>query len=388
MDSAPGNGIENRVSDGEWLLPGEAETPWRPFGGYRRHLTTTSILGLLILVLVIGPPSVPPPYSRAALPPIDKQLLWLPVSSEQDPLAVRLRAFDWSGQQLGTLARPCRAPCSFAPSPDGQRVLIAEQPPLGEPPITGSVYDARGRRVGNITDPTATWADDSRHLCLLRAIGAAAGASPTGDHAELDIIDPEGGKDRVVATVVGVTSASALAVWDLLACSVTSDRAVLAFSDQEAVHDIRVLQLSTGRVLYARDDLAPGASCGCPIANIEVATNADLAAENLVGGGTRILRFSAGSTLPWPESARDPNGILGISWRGRRALTSAGIFEISSGRLIWPATSATSVAILASRPESEDLLLYLAGPNGTRAREVIVQGDGTSIPIDKISPAA
>jgi len=47
-----------------------------------------------------------------------------------------------------------------------------------------------------------------------------------------------------------------------------------------------------------------------------------------------------------------------------------------------------SVAIVASRPDSEDLLLYLAGPNGSAAREVIVKGDGGSIPIDKVGQAA
>jgi len=387
MDSAPGNGNENRISDGEWLLPDEAEAPWRPFGRYRRHLATTSIVGLMILVIAVGPPHVSPPSSRAALPPIDRQLLWLPVSPEQDPLAVRIRAFDWSGQPVGTLAPPCRAPCSFAPSPDGQRVLIAEQPPLGVPPIPGSVYDARGRRVGTMTDPSARWADDSRHLCLMRPAGAPASATPTNSQAELDIIDPERGQDQLVATVTGVTSPSTPAFWDLLACSVKSDRAVLALSEREAVHDIRVVQLSTGRLLYARDDLAPGASCGCPIAEIEVAPNADMAAENLVGGGAQILRFSTGATFSWPASAGGSNRILGISWRGQRALTAAGIYDVSSGRLIWPAT-VVSVAIVASRPDSEDLLLYLAGPNGSAAREVIVKGDGGSIPIDKVGQAA
>ena len=160
------------TDDAEWLLPDEAETSRRLFQRFRPHLVTISTLGLLILVIAIGPPSVTRPSSTAALPPIDRQLLWLPISPEQDPLAVRLRALDWSGHQLGTLALPCRAPCSFAPSPDGQRVLIAERQAQGERPTPGTVYDAHGRRVGTITDPTASWADDSRHLCLMRATGA------------------------------------------------------------------------------------------------------------------------------------------------------------------------------------------------------------------------
>jgi len=369
------------TDDAEWLLPDEAETSRRLFQRFRPHLVTFSMLFLLILVIAMGPPSVTRP-SSAALPPIDRQLLWLPVSPEQDPFAVGLRAFDWSGEQLGTLAFSCPAPCSFEPSPDGQRVLIAERPAQGERPTPGAVYDARGRRVGTITDPTARWADDSRHLCLLRATGAPASAPATGSQVELDILDPERGHDRVAANVVGVSSPSAPAFWDLLACSFKSDRAVLAFSEQQGVHDIRVVQLSTGRMLYTRDDLTPGTSCGCPVASMAAAPNADIAAENLVGGGAQIVRLSTGATSPWSSGARGSDEILGLSWRGQRALTAAGVVEMSSGRMIWRVSSATSVAIVASRPDSEDLLLYLAGPNGIPASEVIVQGDGRSIPIN------
>jgi hypothetical protein len=376
------------TDDAEWLLPDEAETSRRLFQRFRPHLVTISMLGLLVLVIAIGPPSVVSPSSTAALPPIDRQLLWLPISPEQDPLVVRLRAFDWSGDQLGAVTLPCRAPCSFAPSPDGQRVLIAEQPAQGERPTPGAVYDARGRRVGTIADPTARWADDSRHLCLMRATGTPASAPATSSQVELDILDPEHGQDRVVASVSGVSSPSAPAYWDLLACSIKSDRAVVALSEQQGVHDIRVMQLSTGRTLYARDDLAPGASCGCPVASIWAAPNADIAAENLAGGGAQIVRFSTGVTTPWSSGASGSDEILGLSWHGQRALTSTGIFETSSGRLVWSAASAASVAIGASRPGSEDLLLYLAGPNGSAAREVIVLEDGRSLLINNVIPAA
>jgi hypothetical protein len=216
----------------------------------------------------------------------------------------------------------------------------------------------------------------------MRATGAAASAPATSSQVELDILDPENGQDRFVARVTGVSSESAQAFWDLLACSLRSDRAVLAFSEQQGVHDIRVMQLSTGRTLYARDDLAPGASCGCPVASMWAAPNADIAAENLVGGGAQIVRFSTGVTTRWSTGARRSDEILGLSWHGQRALTSTGIFETSTGRLVWSATSAASVAIVAIRPDSEDLLLYLAGPNGIPASEVIVQGDGRSIPIN------
>src|SRR4029077_6125637 len=76
--------------------------------------------------------------------------------------------------------------------------------------------------------------------------------------------------------------------WEVLACSVRSNRVVVAFADRETVHDLRVVQLSTGRTLYTRDDLVAGGTCGCPIAYMVVNPNAGIAIENLVGGGIQL----------------------------------------------------------------------------------------------------
>jgi hypothetical protein len=300
---------------------------------------------------------------------------------EQDPLAVHLKAFDWSGRQVGELVLPCRAPCSFEASPDGQRLLVSERPAQGEPPAPGTIYDAHGRHVGTIANPAAIWADDSPHICLLRPTDSVVGPLSMTSHAELDLIDPESGQLGLVASVAGVKSLSAPAFWELVACSLTSDRAVVGFSERQALHSVRVLQLSTGRTLYARDDLTVGAVCGCSVANMFVSPDANVAIENLVGGGVQRRSLLTGDTARWPSSWAGPDGVLGLSWRGRLALTSKGIIDVTSGRLAWRLSPGVSVRLLATRPGSDDLILYIAGNNRPTATEVIVQGDGRSIPI-------
>lgn len=225
------------------------------------------------------------------------------------------------------------------------------------------------------------WADNSRHFCRLRSTDSAAGPPGITSHAELALIDPERGQVRPVASFSGVKSPSVLAFWELLACSFTSDRAVVVFSEQQALHDVRVLELSTGRTLYARDDLAPGAVCGCSVANMYVTPDAELAMENLVGGSVQKRSLSTAATAGSPVGADGPGEVLGLSWRGRLALFSKGIIEVSSGRLIWRVPPGASVGLIGSRPGSDDLLVFVAGNNGAAATEVIVQANGRSIPI-------
>ena len=383
----PPPALDIQVNDAEWLHPDQAgPPPWRRFQKHRPVFANAVVLACLIVFIAIGTPSgrsgsITTGGVAEGPPPADRQLLWFAVSPEQDPFAVHLDAYDWSGNQVGRLVLPCRGPCSFEASPDGQRVLVSERPALAEPPIPGLVYDARGRRIGTVADPAAIWADDSRHLCLLRPTDSVAGPTPNTSHADLDLIDPERGQVRVVASVAGIQRPSAPAFWGLIACSFTSDRAVVGFSESQALHDLRVLELSTGRTLYARDDLAAGAICGCSVATMYVGADANLAIENLVGGGVQMRSLSTGATARWPAAVAGVDQVLGLSWGGRLALVSKGIIEVASGRLVWRVTPGASVGLLASRPASDDVLLYLARKNRAAAREVIVQGDGRSIPI-------
>src|ERR1700693_843278 len=382
----PGS-AEERLNDAEWLAPDQAGlSPWRRFQKHRPLLVNALLLAFVIVVVAIGSPSVRPGSTTAISipvgpPPADRQLLWFAVLPEQDPLTVHLQALDWGGRQVGRLVLPCRGPCSFEASPDGQRLLVSERPAQGEPATPGVVYDAHGRQVGTIADPAAIWADDSRHLCLLRPTDSVASPPAIISRAELDLIDPGGGQARVVASVAGIKSPSAPAFWELVACSFTSDRAVGGFSEQQALPDVRVLELSTGRTLYARDDLAPGAICGCSVANMYVSPDAHVAIENIVGGGVQIRSLSTGTTGRWRPTSGGPGEVLGLSWRGHIALISKGTIDVTSGRVVWRVTPGASVGVLASRPGSADLLLYLAGNNGAPATEVIVRADGTSIPI-------
>jgi hypothetical protein len=369
--------------DDEWLNPDQPGRSLRTlFRQHRRPLSNAVGIALLATVVLLGAATGPGVgYGRVGPPPADRQLLWFAGSPTEDPHAVHLLAIDWNGVQLGTLTLPCRGPCSFSASPDGQRLLVYELPAQGEPPTTGMLYDPQGRRIGSLVDPFGMWADDSRHLCVLRGIDAPSIPPPTASHAELEIVDPEAGKARVVAGLMGINSPGSFGAWEVLACSVRSNRVVVAIADRETVHDLRVVQLSTGRTLYTRDDLVAGGSCGCPIRYMVVNPSAGIAIENLVGGGIQLRDLRTGATSAWQPGSAEPGPVFGLSWRGGRVLVQSGIIELNSGRHLWRAPSPTNVGLITSRPESDDVLVYISAPNLATVREVIVQSDGRSIPL-------
>ena len=380
-------GDGRRPTDEDWLDPNQGGPPLAALLQERRGFFLRPLaLALAIVVLLIGlgrtsNSRTPSDRFPVGPPPDDRQLLWFALSTEADPFAVRVQAFDWSGHRLGALTLPCQGPCSFAASPDGQRLLVYEQLPKDQPPVAGIVYDVNGRRLGTLANPSAIWADDSRHLCQLSGSDHPARPESSSGRAYLLIADPYQGQARFVASVARLSASSDPAYWELLACSITADRAVVAISDQGGLHDLRVVQLSTGRTVYTRDDLPPGARCGCAVASLVVAADAAMAVENLVTGNVQLRKFSTGFAASWPSGSVMPGPILGLSWQGRRALTAAGIIDLSTGRILWRAPSPFSASLIARRPGSDDLLVSLSWPSGIVAREVIVQGDGRQIPL-------
>ncbi len=309
-------------------------------------------------------------------PPTDRQLLWFEINREQSPLAIRLHATDWEGHEVGTMAFPCQAPCWVNASPDGQRVLVGEQPPEGQAPAPDTVFDATGTRIGMLDGGgPAAWADDSRHLCVLRnavleATPAAATARP-----ELDLVDSTASTSRIVATVVGM-SPGYLVDWVVLACSVSADRAVLSLDGQQGEHAVRVLQLSSGRTLHARDDQPPDGPCGCPVKSLAVDHDGTVALETLTQGGVRLRDLSTGAIPPWTAASAMRSPVFGLSWNGRRALTADGVADVATAHILWRPPSEPGY-LVAARPGSDDVLVGVTGSSGNP--EYIVRNDGTEV---------
>jgi hypothetical protein len=315
-------------------------------------------------------------------PPPDRALLWFDVRSEQVPVAIRLRAADWSGHAVGSLAVPCQQPCWFKASPDGQRLLVGEYPPEGRSPSDpDTVFDSSGRRVGTVEHGAATWADDSRHLCVLRGLEQQTPPPPTS-RAELDLVDPAAAATRTVGAVVGMNGAYVheslgIGSWNAQACSVISDRAVLSFDGEDGVHNVRVMQLSTGRILYSRDDLPASGVCGCQVERMTVNHDSTVAVESLTQGPARLRDLTGGAIAPLPAAAAVRGPVTGISWNGHRFVTGDRVVDLATGRTLWVTAAPTS--LVAARPASDDVLMLVQGSTNSDYRPLIVRGDGSVV---------
>lgn len=373
-------GPEPRFADEEWLQPDHSGRSLREtFRERRQFFIRTSAFALLIGIVILAalaPPAMLNSQLIVGPPPTDRQLLWFPVDRPMNALAVRLQAVDWAGHQVGRVSLPCRGPCSFAASPDGQRLLVFEVPARGEPPIAGMLYEARGTWIRTVAEPSARWADDGRHLCWLRERTVTTW-TPFSSYADLVVADDKG-EIRTVATVAGTSAPADPGFWDLAVCGVIADRAMLVFVGQNAVHDVIVLELSTGRTIYARHDLASGGVCGCPVASTVAAPSADVAVENMAAGSIQLLDLATGTTVP--SIGTSVSGPLHrLSWRGNLALIPAGIIDVRTGRMEWVPPPPLIPSLAAARPQSDDVLIDLFGPNGVGDSVVIVRGDGKEI---------
>jgi hypothetical protein len=326
-------------------------------------------------------PSRPPAAFAVHPPPKDRQLLWLSKRSEQSLFDIRLHATDWDGQEVGTLAIPCLAPCWFKPSPDGQRLLVG--PPLAEdaPGPRSDFFDSSGRHIGTVeAGQSAIWADDSMHVCTLRSLNpAASGApspppSPSPPRVELELAIPGAGSPRPVAVIAAPTTYDH-GSWNLIGCSVTANRAVAVVAS-EVQRAVRVVELSSGRMVYSRDDQTQPGTCACSVGNTVVSHDGAVAIENLALGGLQFRSLTTGATTHVPAGLSWQPQVLGVSWTGRRALTAAGVFDIATGRQLWRAPLA-AVGLPATRPGSDDVLVYLSAGDSSRA--VIVRGDGSEV---------
>jgi hypothetical protein len=338
--------------------------------------------------VVVHVPSRPAPGVPSGR--TDRPLLWVQPPEDTALDSLRLRASDWSGSDMGTVALHCLAPCSVDPSPNGERLLVrpdgmqlVELPDRSASLVLqpATVYDSSGAVVGSVSsvvgDDASTWADDSRHLCVLRN---APGPQGSVTAPELDLVDTGNGDRRVVTpgggSMTGPSPATGFQSWSIAACSVIGDRAVLTEGGTDGVGGVAVVQLSTGRLVYSRTDpLSTTSPRLYPVTDLAVSADGSLAAEQLTDRSIRLRNLLSGAVIPWPGGAQNqPASVSSLSWHGLRAVTDRGVVDLSNGLVVWRPDLATPISPQQdARPGSDDVVVIVGG------NEVVVRSDGSAV---------
>jgi hypothetical protein len=323
---------------------------------------------------VAGPASPPAQgvvgVTALRVPPSHQHLLWFRDDSTGLPFV--LQATDWSGHLLGLLSISCDT-CGVLPSADGQRLLIGNQSGFGSDTGTDLVISSSGTVLARVDGFEARWSDDGRYLCTLRP------HHPTlaGRGQDLEVINAVTGHTRVAATIDLDPEAGPNGALILLHCGTSSNRAIVVFSSG-GVRAVKVLQLSSGRTLYTREEVPRGLQCGCPITNIAVSGDGHIAAENLVTGAVTEIDVATGKQLPLTEMWSGRGPVNGLSWNGHLAVTPVGVYGFPDGTPLWQAPLPAFMLPVTSKPYSDDVLLSLWLASSAVDRPIVVHGDGTS----------
>jgi hypothetical protein len=263
-------------------------------------------------------------------PPAGTPVIWYSLSTPwlgpTEPQ--RLVAIDWTGTMVGTTYQPG----AIQQSSDGS--ILASR--------DGQYFDRTGAPVtsGSMSNyPVAVLADDNRSLCEVR--GLANGGGPGEQWVFTGRI---AGPTRQVARA-GVMSdvMGARSGFGILACSVLNDRVVLADFGSTGTTGVRVLALSSGRLLYQHLYSGPPTSLvsshdGKYLA--ELISTYDSQGQPLASL-TLIRRTSDGQVV----ARLDKRGVLRFSWDDLRVVTGpffagAGPGEVDliawqTGKILW-----------------------------------------------------
>jgi hypothetical protein len=263
-------------------------------------------------------------------PPAGTPVIWYSLSSPwlgpTEPQ--RLVAIDWTGTMVGTTYQLG----AIQQSSDGSILATRD----------GQYFDRTGAPVtsGSMsTYPVAVLADDNRSLCEVR--GLANGGGPGEQWVFTGrIAGPmrQVARAGVMSDVMGARSG-----FGILACSVLNDRVVLADFGSTGTTGVRVLALSSGRLLYQRFYSGPPTNLvsshdGKYLA--ELISTYDSQGQPLATL-TLIRRTSDGQVV----ARIDKRGVLRFSWDDRRVVTGpffagAGPGEVDliawqTGKILW-----------------------------------------------------
>ena len=282
-------------------------------------------------------------------------VIWYATQPPWNATDQRLLAVDWQGNLAGTMFPTSTL---LQQAPDGSSVLTPD----------GGSIDGNGAVAAGTPAHASTVfaADDSQSLCRV------AGSGPLW----LETGRLRGAMRRVA--LVGSTSARSGV--DILACSVTSDRAVIADDGIGGTSAVRVIALTTGRLLYQRS--YGGASVALISTRdgryvAEQTTTFD--AQGQVATAFTVIR----RTLDGRAVARlDDRRVLRFSWDGTRVVTvpilsgsDVTLLEWQTGKVLWRLAGDPT---MVGRPA-----FAMAQPNGT-AMAIGVGGADRSGALDQL----
>ncbi len=282
------------------------------------------------------------------MPPEGKPLIWY------SDMVGYLVALDWTGKPAGQVALN-----ASTQTPDGSKLSSA----------SGEVYDGGGHLVGH-TDFTKGggpfWADDSSHVCSFVPPGADFVQEGPGT-IWLKTLD---GQARSV-TSYGIFTGNAGP--EVLACSISADRVVLAQRSIGWVTDVSAFTLSTGSRLYQRTYPAQ------QIARVMASRDGLYLVEDwsvpgspgLPGGGTVVRSLPDGTVLAqfadleivafsWDGSVAVMEGktrriVQAMLWRSSTVFWSAPFPNPAAG----PQDFVPAIGVLA-RPGNSDLAVSIS----------------------------
>ena len=296
-------------------------------------------------------------------------VIWYATQPPWNPTDQRLLAVDWQGNLSGTMYPTSTL---LQQAPDGSSVLTPD----------GGSIDGNGAAAAATPAYASTVfaADDNRSLCRVGGSGA---------------LWLETGRLRgAMRRVALVGSTGARVGINILACSVTSDRAVIADNGMGGTAAVRVIALTTGRLLYQRS--YGGASVALMSTRdgrylAEQTTTFD--AQGQVATAFTVIR----RTLDGRAMARlDDRRVLRFSWDGTRVVTvpilsgsDVTLLEWQTGKVIWRQAGDPAMvgrpAFAMSQPNGTAMAIGVGGADRSGALDQlwIVAADGQATQVVK-----
>ena len=289
-----------------------------------------------------------------------------------------LYAASWSGAVYKVPTLPIYEGLT-AQSPDGSRVALGF---LAYDTTTGAQQPLP---FGPNPSVTVSWADDSRHLCLVRVVG--------GDASPSDISVGLPGSPETKLARLGVNAQQSPGP-TVLSCSYINRKVVVAqVGFGRDTHDLWVLNWDTGAVEYHRTFPVP-TKYGTVAGIYTVASpDAQYVAETDAVTGSATIRRLADDTV---VAHLDGEEVHGFSWHGDRVLatprqpnvdlvnsatTDPAVIDWRTGKTVWQSPAGAAFGgRLAAQPGGSGIALDLR--SGVNRAIWMIGSDGAGRQVD------